>query len=1065
MLNRIIIILMLTLSLISLSYAGTLAENTLLYYTFDGNINDSTGNATSSNVGSTDTADGILNNGREFVGASSQYVRTNFLGNALTESTINVWVKADGAAGTQMIFGKRPTPSNRFQLFTSGGSYVISLRNSAGSITTVSSVSAPTVNSYSMVTAIWDGVLLRIFVNGTSEQSGTFSGTIDPTLAFLIGADNRTTGAQDFFNRKIDELAFISRNITTVELAFLFNGGAPTSSQQFPYISAIPTVPVPISNITNGTVFPINNLSFSVNTSGATSNISFLLNPTLPFSNNRILYLNFDNNTVDETRNNPDGVMQSGAGYGTGQYGLGLFLEGQSTSEFLSIADDSSQSLATNFTLMLWGNQTLFRSDSGLIVKYQTTGNQRSYYISTRDTNEILVGLSADGTANSASTSANNCGFTSNGVWTHIAVTYAGGDLIYYKNGVLCDTDTNAQTTTFDSTAPLEIGARSFSSDFFNGTIDEVQIFNTTLNASTIEKLFNDTYVNVCLNCNSGTVNLTNLADQIHIIKWLAFNNTGAGITFNNFIVDTLLPNLSVNFPVEFTSYRGFNFSEFITVTDVNLDSCIVIVSRGEPNTTCFEEDYNFTFNGNHTLNVTANDTAGNTVSSLDNIMLVNPFQVFRFNNSFTGSLVTGYTFGNFTPNGTDVFIKTFDVGLGNTTLEFVRTGFLKQNFTFELNSTSELNVTFNVTPVTLTMQMFNVNNLTQSLVFDVTIFNSTTSILFTNQTILQQEFNTLPHGNITMAVTSIGFANANFFNELTSFTSINVTGFLISSANASIITFTVLEFGSSDPLPLVTIEAQQLINGSFVTISQAQTDNTGKTFMNLDVLEEYTFVISKDGFLTAVINAIPGTVSYTIRLRLEVEAFIFADGVSYSLSPLTSLLFVPDNFTFTAIISGTSITLSTYTLTSDNGTVLFTATSTNPTGTTFTTTLELLNSTNITTIIADLTYVRNALTTSITREYTIARLDNTTFIAIAQSFALQKDEDSNLLRWFLMIATIAGGLLAGRLLNLNATGSGLIIIPIVFFFVFVQWMPLNYGVALAGASIFFFVGGRAITA
>ncbi len=148
-------------------------------------------------------------------------------------------------------------------------------------------------------------------------------------------------------------------------------------------------------------------------------------------------------------------------------------------------------------------------------------------------------------------------------------------------------------------------------------------------------------------------------------------------------------------------------------------------------------------------------------------------------------------------------------------------------------------------------------------------------------------------------------------------------------------------------------------------------------------------------------------------------------------------------------------------TLTSDNGTVLFTDNSTNPTGTTFATTLELLNSTSIISITADLSYVKDSVTNSIIQLYTLQNITNGSIIAIAKNFNNDESEDAQLGRWFIMIITIAGSVLVGRIVGVNTTGAGLMIIPVVYLFNSLNWMPLNYAFTISLAAGVFFLGGR----
>jgi len=76
--------------------------------------------------------------------------------------------------------------------------------------------------------------------------------------------------------------------------------------------------------------------------------------------------------------------------------------------------------------------------------------------------------------------------------WYHVAVAYDNPEIYLYVDGILRDSDTNIPMPT--SGHPLSIGARKNSGaiwgDFFNGTIDEVSIYNRAFTDSEILTLY-----------------------------------------------------------------------------------------------------------------------------------------------------------------------------------------------------------------------------------------------------------------------------------------------------------------------------------------------------------------------------------------------------------------------------------------------------------------------------------------------------------------------------------------------------------------------------------------------
>jgi type II secretory pathway pseudopilin PulG len=73
--------------------------------------------------------------------------------------------------------------------------------------------------------------------------------------------------------------------------------------------------------------------------------------------------------------------------------------------------------------------------------------------------------------------------------YVHLIGTYDGARLRFYKNGVLESTSAGTLTLSQNTTKPLRIGAPpETSSNFFNGTIDDVAIYNRALTAEEVEE-------------------------------------------------------------------------------------------------------------------------------------------------------------------------------------------------------------------------------------------------------------------------------------------------------------------------------------------------------------------------------------------------------------------------------------------------------------------------------------------------------------------------------------------------------------------------------------------------
>ncbi|KKN77137.1 hypothetical protein LCGC14_0363330 [marine sediment metagenome] len=167
-----------------------------------------------------------------------------------------------------------------------------------------------------------------------------------------------------------------------------------------------------------------------------------------------------------------------------------VYLEFDGDNDYVSVADDDSLDLSTKATWSLWVKRAQYTDLGGLLNKYFSAGGRRSYTLleASGDNTEIGLFLSPNGASPDVYYTTNDCAPVDD-EWTYIAVTYDEGSAIYYKNGVQCDTDSSSVTSIHPSSEPLLIGS-SYDSDF-NGSIDEVRIYNRSLNVSEIIEIYN----------------------------------------------------------------------------------------------------------------------------------------------------------------------------------------------------------------------------------------------------------------------------------------------------------------------------------------------------------------------------------------------------------------------------------------------------------------------------------------------------------------------------------------------------------------------------------------------
>ncbi len=162
-----------------------------------------------------------------------------------------------------------------------------------------------------------------------------------------------------------------------------------------------------------------------------------------------------------------------------GKYGQALSFNGANS--WVTIADAPSLDLTTGMTLEAWVQPTTINSWETVILK-ETTG-------------ELAYALYADNDAarpgawiRQGNTSYSTIGTSQIPInaWTHLAATYDGAVLRLYVNGAQVSSLTRSGSINV-TTGALRIGGNSVWSEWFNGLIDEVRIYNHALTQSEIQ--------------------------------------------------------------------------------------------------------------------------------------------------------------------------------------------------------------------------------------------------------------------------------------------------------------------------------------------------------------------------------------------------------------------------------------------------------------------------------------------------------------------------------------------------------------------------------------------------
>ena len=181
-------------------------------------------------------------------------------------------------------------------------------------------------------------------------------------------------------------------------------------------------------------------------------------------------------------------------GLSYGKIGQGLSFDGGD--DYVSIANETNFDFerTNSFSISAWVNPSVLR-DQKVISKLNALSNYEGW--------EIQM-LSAAGTFRLWFISvccANALGLTSNTAipinqWSHITMTYNGSSaasgVAFYINGIK-DTltiNTDALTTSILNNVAPTIGSRTDQTDYWQGLIDDVRVYNRALTAAEVRQVY-----------------------------------------------------------------------------------------------------------------------------------------------------------------------------------------------------------------------------------------------------------------------------------------------------------------------------------------------------------------------------------------------------------------------------------------------------------------------------------------------------------------------------------------------------------------------------------------------
>jgi lysophospholipase L1-like esterase len=243
---------------------------------------------------------------------------------------------------------------------------------------------------------------------------------------------------------------------------------------------------------------------------------------------NLIFYMPFDVNSslvYDYSNNSNDGTLNGGVTFNStgGVYGGSYEFDGDN--DYLEIPQSSSINVSGNeITLSAWVKSDVNTGTRMIISKPVSDSTHTSPYFAYNIQLQINAGqffprMWISTTNNPTGAFTGNPGSSiSADTWYHIVGTYNGSHICTYLDGVLLGSCASASGNLLTYETPLRIGTNGDLTELFNGSIDEVMIYNRALSEFEITQLYNSTYSRfyptgemLYENLNFGTNNTLNI--------------------------------------------------------------------------------------------------------------------------------------------------------------------------------------------------------------------------------------------------------------------------------------------------------------------------------------------------------------------------------------------------------------------------------------------------------------------------------------------------------------------------------------------------------------------------
>jgi hypothetical protein len=445
-------------------------------------------------------ADGRFSQAAVFNGSSS-YITSNSLPSIGTgDFTFSCWFNQNSGSSQGALF------STTTQWFAANGSVSPKVLMVTDDTVTKKGDTAYSQETWNHAVFARESGVLKIYQNGTEVFSGAYTDSWDMTQ-FGIGVARAFGSKVYYFNGSIDQVRIFSSALTSSQVTELYEEHYQTKFTDGSDTAIVFTEGT--GTVTFSGVGPASpqgalrtNTSYSEDGSASVIEhyngtdwkyfdaIKYCTTNTLNFPSGAgcIASYNLDNN-VNDIGNTYNGINSNVTFNALGKFGAAAVFNGSSS--YINLGDPTSGITTANYSISFWVNTTS-TSTSYLISKYLGDGLDSTDIFRVRNLSDGTISFRTS-TSNPSARDITSTSSINNGNWHHILFTVEPNLSKLYINGT-----EEGSSTTGTAKAPssisrnVTIGRHDAGDNYFNGSIDQVRIFNDSLTSDEVSKLYNN---------------------------------------------------------------------------------------------------------------------------------------------------------------------------------------------------------------------------------------------------------------------------------------------------------------------------------------------------------------------------------------------------------------------------------------------------------------------------------------------------------------------------------------------------------------------------------------------